>query len=177
MPNWCANTIYITGPVADMVKFYETLTLPDSMGEESEFSFHQTVPHDNSYGVSLTDPFSCSNIDRWGTKGDACEPNIIKKTETEFEVQCDTAWSPPIAWAENFCSVFPKLTVRVAYCEAGLGFYGVWTYNKSENEKSSHEYKMDRERSEIIDLDKGGYTTTGVLNQFTIKYNIAHIGR
>lgn len=177
MPNWCADTIYITGPSDQMARFYETLSLPDSRGEESEFSFHQTVPRDDSPSMSLTNPFSCSNIDNWGTKWDACEPKITKKTETEFEVQCDTAWSPPIAWAENFCNIFPSLTVRVAYCEAGLGFYGVWTHNKSENKKINCEYKMDRERSDIIDLDKGGYTTTGVLNEFMTKYNIAHFGR
>ena len=180
MPNWCACSIHITGSKKDMKLFNKTLEKHNEADEKTVFSFYQTVPRPES-----ADWYTW-NIKNWGTKWDCSEPTLVRKTHTEFLVQCDTAWSPPLAWGETVSRMFPNLTFTIAYCEAGMRFYGVWTRNGNNKETKTRKY-------EFLDDDIIGFRTengvrvrddkdpweeepNGRLKVFMEKYSLAHTG-
>ncbi len=182
MPNWCANSIQITGPEDKMSDFYKTLNTPNSKGETVLFSFHQTVPFVEGETKYL------SNEDMWGTKWDIKNVHVIKREPTEFLIQGDTAWSPPIRWALRFRVRFPDLQVRLAYVEIGMGFYGVTTITRDKSVSEDYVVKgedlleviTDPETKILRPIREGEEVEkllpAGQLKQFMTQYQIAHMG-
>ena len=68
MPNWCWNHLEISGDEKQLQEFVEKSI---NAHEETEFSFEGTLPRGDRkdwYDWSLKN---------WGTKWDACEPDIL----------------------------------------------------------------------------------------------------
>ena len=149
------------------------------------FSFHQVVPSANNEhnlvnGASVDGLLpNCKN---WGCKWDADEVEIETKEPKRCLIQCNTAWSPPLAWAAKMCGVFPKLTVTVAYCEMGMGFYGLWRRCVATKLKKEEEYQFvetdmelglenDDAEAEMVPIGPGGR-----LKQFMEEHKIRDMG-
>ena len=117
MPNWCWNHLEVTGDEKQLQEFVEKSV---SIHEESDhcFSFEGTLPRGDR-----KDWYEWS-IENWGTKWDACEPNIDHNDIDYFAVSFETAWSPPIAWIENIMKDFPGLQFTLEYEESGMCFGG-----------------------------------------------------
>lgn len=186
MPNWCACSISIQGPEDAMAKFYQTLDKPDETGAKTVFAFHQTVPSANHEQMTSSFPFELPNVKNWGTKWDACEPTIVTREPTKFLVQCETAWSPPLIWGQKVAKLYPTLTFTIAYCERGIGFYGVWVCNQAQQESRTEEYhfltddvihyRTQADGTRIVDDDNDESEPNGRLKAFMEKYSISHMG-
>ena len=142
MPNWCYNHLEVTGDEKQLQKFVEKSTT--NIERDDEFSFNGTYSmpktlritagthlsfiekikkyiniklykHDNWYNWSIAN---------WGTKWDACEPEILHNDIDLFRVSFETAWSPPIAWIDNIMKDFPDLCFTLEYEEPGMCFGG-----------------------------------------------------
>ena len=117
MPNYCWNHLEVSGHEKQLQEFVEKSV---SIHEESDhmFSFEGTLPRGDR-----KDWYEWS-IANWGTKWDACEPNINHNDIDYFAVSFESAWRPPIAWVENIMKDFPDLCFTLEYEEPGMCFGG-----------------------------------------------------
>lgn len=148
MPNWCSNTLTITGKKEDLDRFKkqaEVLTEQD----QTCLSFGKFVPcpkelEDTTSGFkgegtpeqaeleaqhkANTEKFGYPTwyewrIANWGTKWEACEPTIYEG-EGVIRYAFDTAWSPPTEWLYKVAPQFPELRFKLVYREDGMTFMG-----------------------------------------------------
>ena len=141
MPNWCSNTLTISGD-AKQIKEFKTISKDGKGQEKTDLSFNKTVPIpdmiDPSKDVSMSDKpnkmlkklFGADNwydwhIKNWGTKGDASNAELTMDDDEYLEYIFETAWSPPVEWLEKVSKKFPKLEFRMKYEEEGMGFIGI----------------------------------------------------
>lgn len=121
MPNWCENTLTVTGD-------------PEMLEQ-----FKEHVKSDNGNPLSFMKilPISCSEDEQagkanqiWGTKwdvGDGCWVALeVGKNGKSLAYCFDTAWSPPIPVVYEMSRMFPKLRFKLRYCEPGMGFSGTY---------------------------------------------------
>jgi len=116
MPNWCWNHLEVSGDEKQLQEFVEKSTT--NIETSDEFSFEGTLPRGDR-----KDWYNWS-LDNWGTKWDACEPNICHNDIDYFAVSFETAWSPPIDWINNIMQDFPDLCFTLEYDEEGMCFGG-----------------------------------------------------
>jgi len=115
MPNWCWNHLEVLGNEKQLQEFVEKSI---NAHEETEFSFEGTLPRGDRkdwYDWSLKN---------WGTKWDACEPDISHNDIDYFAVSFESAWGPPINWINNIMKDFPDLCFTLEYEEPGMCFGG-----------------------------------------------------
>lgn len=137
MPNWCHNTLYVTGP-NDQVREFAAAAKSD----KQPLSFDRIVPL-GEWDYDLA-------IERWGTKWDARFPDdgivlalggedadlsasrpstIIESDQKATAVyRFDTAWSPPIGVIERAAELYPTLRFSLTYGEPGNDFAGRIVY-------------------------------------------------
>ena len=146
MPNWCWNNLEVHGDEIQLREFVEkSLVSPEEneIHDRTGFSFNGTYPmHEDlnitsgtqtqdekeqaiinkaKYGYENWYDWRC---DEWGTKWDACEPNIQHNNIDYFAVSFETAWAPPIAWIQNIMKDYPGLQFTLEYDEPGMCFGG-----------------------------------------------------
>jgi hypothetical protein len=139
MPNWCNNDIRIYGnegtirALTNVIKFskgklFQTLIgLPDNMSESDyEEKWYDT------------------NLNWFGTKWDVdIDAHCFDFGEDEISFFCETAWSPPIQFLENFCRMY-KMNAYIFYSEGGVGFAGetklIWEDDVFSVEDNEYEY-------------------------------------
>lgn len=147
MPNWCDNTISISGN-ADVIKNLKEyvgrpLTLDGEEVKEPLYSLANIMPstpdatpilgemsksqgHDDSYN---------NNINSWGTKWDVCGNvymNNYKEGDEFISYSFDSAWSPPRPTTQRLSETFPELIIVHTYYESGCDFWGIETYKAGE---------------------------------------------
>ena len=138
MPNWCENTLEVSGPTADIKAFKEKAKKEEGENK-TELSLAAFVPLPaelkdtrspaltpdkrliNLYGF---DNWYDWQIHNWGTKWDVNATISSEKPRT-LHYFFDSAWSPPITWLEKVSAQFPTLKFKLKYDEPGMGFHGV----------------------------------------------------
>jgi len=130
MPNDCNNYLSVTGPYADVKRFFEEVKAKDSEGGETLLSFEKHVPmkgpEENWYH---------EHCNKWGTKWDAYDVDIhsddvIKNNVDgtgEIAYSFQTAWAPPCEWLKAVVPMFPTLNFHMEYEECGCEVYGYST--------------------------------------------------
>ena len=147
MPNWCDNSITITGPNKIIDKIEKCVQAGDGLlnficpipkelkdtvsGSENakpdwqkENSNKLKMKHgaDNWYDWCTTN---------WGTKWDLCEyygvsKNNIDDDTTTISFGVQSAWSPPLTAFETFVEQNEDVDVEILYYEPGCDFMGSW---------------------------------------------------
>lgn len=115
MPNWCWNHLEVSGDEKQLHEFVEKSM---NAHKDTEFSFEGTLPRGDR-----KDWYEWS-LENWGSKWDACEPNIDHNDIDYFAVTFDTPWGPPIHWIDNIMKDFPGLCFTLEYDEPGMCFGG-----------------------------------------------------
>ena len=147
MPNWCDNTISISGnadsikrlkdfvgrPIIEEGKQIENVvyalanimpSTPDAQPMLGEMS-KSTGPEDWYH----------NNINSWGTKWDVygnVQMNDYKEGDSFISFWFDSAWSPPTPPTQRLSEIFPELTIEHKYYETGCDFWGIETYKAGE---------------------------------------------
>jgi hypothetical protein len=85
-----------------------------------------------------------TNLNWFGTKWDIdIDTHCFDFGEDEISFFCETAWSPPIQFLENFCRMY-KLNAHIFYSEGGVGFAGetkfIWEDGVLSVEDNEYEY-------------------------------------
>ena len=135
MPNWCNNTITLTGPKAKITEIYnkakEDNALLQQLKPMPEALEGTTSPapkegkvqplvdgHDNWYDW---------RVENWGTKWDVDMDGLeLSDDGTTISGWFDSAWAPPIHAYEYFLTDNEDCSISSLYYEGGMDFAGKW---------------------------------------------------
>jgi hypothetical protein len=144
MPNWCENTLIVTGSNDRVKEFYErTLKLDDR---------EVTLALNNLYPCPDETDWYNWRINNWGTKWE-CDVFDIKESKGELAwsqltIHFNSAWSPPDLWVKYVAEhIFPDLHFRLTYLETGVGFCGIIEGQNTD---------FQQENGEILETDEEG---------------------
>lgn len=177
MPNWCNCTLAVDGPKTDLDKWrtavaahFKTIN-KDINGELTEDEFPFTFDYDVRNSELPEEDWYNDNIARWGTKWDAADvvdcDYVDNDDHSMLTIHFDTAWSPPIPWAEAASKNNPTLTFELEYGEPGCDFAGAIEYKNGEiifQEESTYNEKyptctecgdIQDSLSDLIQVDDG----------------------
>lgn len=148
MPNWCENTLNISGNEKDIKKFME-----QAKDEDTDLSLNKFVPMpeelesvvspckedpDRMAKYGYNDWYDWS-IGEWGTKWDV-EAELIYGDEGYLHYTFDSPWSPPIKWLKKVSAMYPDLNFSLKYDEPGMGFMGIAKARNGEVDDRCLEY-------------------------------------
>lgn len=136
MPNWCFNSLSVTGSATDLQNF---ITKVSGNHTTETFSLHALYPlpeeeEENWYEWQTHN---------WGTKWDINKDDLSINKELDAEHVAYTftsAWSPPVAWLEKVYKDFPELSFALLYEESGEGYAGIMTCINGESEDTTYYY-------------------------------------
>ena len=113
MPNWCMNSLTITGNPDKLKAILEAVN-------NGEMLQHM-VPMPKEY---LDDQSWYSwRLENWGTKWDAGEAYADLEGDT-LSLNFDTAWGPPTTAYENYTNDNTDMHIEAGYYEPGMCFVG-----------------------------------------------------
>jgi hypothetical protein len=150
MPNWCYNKLVVksNGDLNEFRRFMEQGRKKESLdGEEINvwgISNYLPTPEElltesknDLEKENLKNTFGFDNwrdwrIFNWGTKWD-CDNlgyDSFSDEETIFEVEFESAWTPPTEFLINVSIMFPSLSFQLDFIEPGMSFAGTTYINK-----------------------------------------------
>ncbi len=144
MPNWCSNVITLSG--TGLEEFRKTLNTVNDAGELAVFSFKQIVYRPKEEDENWYE----WNIKNWGTKWDVSDGDFQDKGDS-IVINCDTAWSPPFAWAKQASISIPDLIIVINYRESGVGFCGTFATLNGNSKNVEEEFINSIDSEEEIE--------------------------
>jgi hypothetical protein len=134
MPNWCHNTLYITGPASDAAALRSLVITP-----RSKFDFEAVVP-----APEVVDDWQSWSAEKWGTSKVAFDAGWMgaqraAKRDAQQVAFFSTAWGPPIPVISELSRLFAALILRLQYDEPMWGFCGFATQQNGETIAAKHE--------------------------------------
>ena len=148
MPNWCSNTITITGSV-------ETLSQLKPVIEAGEGLLNAIKPMPeaikNTSSPSDTPNWYDWSVDNWGTKWDVeCHLEFKDNGDGTAEISgwFDSAWAPPIAAMQTLADDWDSCFIELFYHECGMCFVGCWD---SEGGDDYYEYEKADDIPDYLD--------------------------
>ena len=139
MPNWCDNTISITGPAEKLSPMYTKLVAEE---EEGLLSILYPQPADIFKGdLGDKERKQCAkdgvpnwydwNSSNWGTKWDITDEGLEyvdnKDGTSVITGWFDSAWAPPIEAYNTFLDDMDNCSIEATYEEGGMDFAGIYT--------------------------------------------------
>lgn len=134
MPNWCENSIVVTGKYEDIIPVYEAL-------KANRFCEHLVpTPQEMLANNSWYD----WRVDNWGTKWDIEDPDCVVERNAEdatLLARFESAWAPPT-------SIYDELhqrgfTVKAYWYEPAMAFAGIY------NDGLIEEYELPETAQEV----------------------------
>lgn len=136
MPNWCLNTLTITGP-DELVRAFH-----DGIGKDKDglSLFQSYLPMPAGLGPGHQRLWQANN---WGvTHGGDNDTRILDGTGSgSLIVQFETAWRPPSQALEALAAKFPGLRFENTYSEPNLELRGSDVYHVR---RENHPEEYDR---------------------------------
>jgi len=144
MPNWCHNSMTITGSVDEIVRFKQTCLLAHKDGPTLDFEAIKPMPgifYDDPGQILFPDPDAPKNREQvetqkafeaqaleatgaahaydwacahWGTPGIASFFHAWRDEPGRYECDFDTRWTPPLYIWEKLGEMFPALDFSVS---------------------------------------------------------------
>lgn len=164
MPNWCHNTLTVTGPKKDRERFYEENK--EGTDERTRLVFDKVIPTPEDLQCDSPAPKDVAKknkekygyedwyefrIDKWGCKWNPLV-NEVEHGNKSLEYWFDTAWSPPSNWVLAASIMYPTLTFNLQYDEVGNGFKGEFEVKNGEVLiDDCQEVRFDEDGEEIMD--------------------------
>lgn len=136
MPNWCYQTLEISGDPKQLNKLLKKIEVTKSEAQDESdvtpFSFDNVIPMPKHLLFDKGQGWYEWRIANWGTKW---QPSINVANVGEWEggsiyFDFDTAWSPPTPIIEALITEFKKLEFHWRYWEESYEYWGVHTFKK-----------------------------------------------
>jgi hypothetical protein len=127
MPNWCDNSITISGPTETIKKLWETATSMQGSDERRGLLEAMVPIGEWEYG---------SAVENWGTKWDI-DHEGLEFTDNgdgtgDISGWFNSAWSPPVSAYDNFLENNEDCGIYASYYEPGMDFAGFYTNGEDE---------------------------------------------
>ena len=132
MPNWCNNSITISGPTETIKQLWEDA----KTAHEGEFGLLSAIAPMPKELEGTTAPSEDGNdwynwrVNNWGTKWDITDEGLdfIDHEDGTAEITgwFDSAWAPPVGAYEKFCDDMDNCSLEASYYEPGMDFGGFW---------------------------------------------------
>lgn len=128
MPNWCNNSITITGPKDKITALYNE-AIKDADDETGLLNAMMPMP------VELHDTTSPSEepnwydwrVNNWGTKWEVSSEGLeLSEDGTEITGWFDSAWAPPLGAFQHYIEQNDDVHITCFYEEPGMDFAGKW---------------------------------------------------
>jgi hypothetical protein len=163
MPNWCSNTLEISGNKEQLEIFKQKsiiksgmdvdifvmdglITMPEELAKVEDITPEEKAERIAKYGY---DNWFDWRFENWGTKWDAQEPYITEK-ENGLTIGFDTAWSPAIPYVKQVAKMFPDLIFDLYFMETGEWFAGrVTAKNEDITEQYGEPMQVDDDGNEV----------------------------
>ena len=118
MPNWCNNTIELSGPVEKIKGLFDKI---EKLGENKGLLELMVPIGEWDYSTA---------IETWGTKWDVSTGGLEFTDNgdgtAEISGYFDSAWSPPITAYDRFIEENEDCDIEAFYYEMGMGFGGIY---------------------------------------------------
>ena len=148
MPNWCSNSITISGPTETIRQLWEDA---------------QTANPDGGFGLleamAPIGEWEYGNaVDTWGTKWDISDEGLeftdLGDGTAEITGWFDSAWAPPIGAYEKFCDDMDNCAISASYYECGMDFAGFWNGMEEHIDNLHEAWKNDPDNELFRRLDE-----------------------
>jgi hypothetical protein len=139
MPNWCNNSVSITGPKDKIKVLWEAAQKPEEQGGGLLQAMHP-MPEFKTDGGDVMPNWWNWRVSNWGTKWEVSAEGLEYSEDGDTATITgwfDSAWAPPVTAFEVYSEVNPDVVARLSYHEPGMCFVGTWT---SELGDECHEY-------------------------------------
>ncbi|MEY2830818.1 MAG: hypothetical protein RLZZ574_76 [Cyanobacteriota bacterium] len=133
MPNWCSNTLKITGDTSQ-IKQLPWKYLDESTNAESSIRniqlqlFESLLPCPK--GLIGEEHYYWS-IENWGIKWD-CSIEIVDFNDDFLEIQFDSPWNAPYKGISKIAAKFPLLNFHMESSESGCDWRKSFVWHKGE---------------------------------------------
>lgn len=131
MPNWCSNTLTVTGEPEKVAEFVEQMKGIEYDEEgtpkgEIALDFEAVMPMPRVLKGRRDGEITWYTwqFENWGIKWGACDSYIDSQKDGEVVYLYDTAWGPGIDWLETLMRYFPWLDFHAEWHELNMGFAG-----------------------------------------------------
>ena len=163
MPNWCSNTLQISGDKEQLELFKQKsiiksgmdvdifvmdgcITMPEELNIMKDISEEELSIRKAKYGY---DNWYDWRFENWGSKWDAQEPYITEEEEL-LTINFDTEWSPAIPYVKQVAKMYPDLIFDLYFMETGEWFAGrVFAKNEEVNEQYGEPMQVDDDGNEV----------------------------
>jgi len=137
MPNWCINTLTISGDSEHISR------LPWTDTADQPLLFNSLLPCPQ--GLTAQEQYDWSLIN-WGVKWDTLT-QILSHTEDSLELQFNTAWNSPKIGIGAIAAKFPSLDFELSSEEPGADWKGFcyWEKGKLSREVNGTFYQQSAE--------------------------------
>ena len=124
MPNWCNNSVTITGSV-EKIRALWTLASAGAEGT-ALLNAMRPMPEELLEGEA----WYGWRVENWGTKWDIDQQGLefeeFSDGTATISGWADSAWSPPLDAFQSYANENPDVTMELKYFEPGMAFIGVW---------------------------------------------------
>lgn len=142
MPNWCYNSVTITGDTDKVTSLGNRLKIISKDDEMKTGMFKSLIGISENVSVQEYNDggWYNANIDNWGTKWDVDVDEHMCTIQSDCIVlNFESAWSPPVAAFKKIAQRYGVL-VEMYYEEAGSDFCGK-TFIDEEGDSSEDDYE------------------------------------
>lgn len=160
MPNWCYNTLTITGEPKELNKLLKKVERTKSEGlaidyDPSKFAFNNIIPMPQEFNNN--GEWYAWRINNWGTKWEASiDYDTIDQWENgEVFIEFRTAWSPAEPIMDTLAKEGKKLSFEWKFYEESYAYWGHIFY----------------EGGERVDEFEGEFNTCGEYKMFNLDHH------
>lgn len=140
MPNWCDNTLRVTGDAEALKRFIMDITNDDDsitimknlLPFPTELEGEEITIKDGSSGKVLGRAFTDEGyswcLRNWGTKWGDCETEITVNDPDHLVIKYQTAWSPALEGLAQISAMYPTLIFQTDWVEEGMQSIGAASF-------------------------------------------------
>ena len=135
MPNWCNNSITISGPTETIKQLWDDAHVGDDFGLLQAMA---PMPKELEGTTSPSDTPNWWNwrVSNWGTKWDISDEGLVyvdnEDGTSHITGWFDSAWAPPIGAYDTFLDDMDNCSIEATYEEGGMDFAGI--YNNGDDQ-------------------------------------------